>query len=87
MIECSVKQRGKFFIVVDPFNHCSYTLNNKLEAERLCETLNELHEKIQLLFKQIKTFRDDCATYNDFKGVSTLDRLIEILEGSMELFE
>lgn len=41
MTECEVKQRGKFFIVVDPFNHRSYTLNNKLEAESLCSTLNE----------------------------------------------
>lgn len=41
MTECTVKQRGKFFIVVDPFHHRSYTLNNKLEAENLCSTLNE----------------------------------------------
>ena len=41
MIECTVKQRGKFFIVVDPFHHTSYTLHNRLEAESLCNTLNE----------------------------------------------
>ena len=41
MIECTVKQRGKFFIVVDPFNQNSYTLHNRLEAESLCNTLNE----------------------------------------------
>jgi len=40
-MKCSVKQRGKFFIVVDPFHHNSYTLHNRLEAESLCNTLNE----------------------------------------------
>lgn len=41
MRECTVKQRGKFFIVIDPFSHKSFTLNNRFEAESLCETLNE----------------------------------------------
>lgn len=40
-MKCEVKQRGKYFIVVDPFNHKSYTLHNRLEAESLCSTLND----------------------------------------------
>lgn len=54
-MKCSVKQRGKFFIVVDPFHHKSYTLNNRLSAESLEVTLNKLHEENEELdsFKKL----------------------------------
>lgn len=53
-MKCSVKQRGKFFIVVDPFHHKSYTLNNRLGAESLAVTLNKLHNDNKQLKGLIK---------------------------------
>ena len=53
MMKCSVKQRGKFYIVVDPLNHKSYTINNKSDAESLCEYLNNhSSEDIKELIRQ-----------------------------------
>lgn len=50
---------------------------------RLEEQLKQKQSTIDLLFKQIGAFREDCVVYMDFSGVATLDRLIEILEDSM----
>lgn len=41
----------------------------------------EIKEKNKFILKQIKAFRDDCVTYLDFDGVSTLNRLLDILGG------
>ena len=45
-MKSSVRVSGKLFIVVDPFNHRSYTLNNKLSAEQLTGSLNTLYTEI-----------------------------------------
>lgn len=37
-----VKLKGKHFIVTDPFHNKSYRLDNKLDAESLSSTLNEV---------------------------------------------
>ena len=39
----------------------------------------ELKEKNKFILGQIKAFRDDCYTAIDFDGVSTLNRLLDIL--------
>lgn len=71
-----------------------FNFDTEREANMLCEAWNkfveenkQLKEEIQFLFNQIKAFRDDCRTYQDFNGASTLNRLIEILEQSKEIFE
>lgn len=46
MMKSSVRVSGKLFIVVDPFNHRSYTFNNKLSAEQLTGSLNTLYTEI-----------------------------------------
>lgn len=61
-------------------------LSVNVEEELLKEN-EQLKEEIQFLFNQIKAFREDCRTYQDFDGASTLNRLIEILEQSKEIFE
>ena len=72
-----------------------------IQAEKICNKLNELHEekeqlekenkelkeKNKLIFEQIKAFRDDCITYSDFDGASTLNRLSDILKSSMEIWK
>lgn len=57
------------------------------KIKELTEENEQLKEEIQFLFNQIKAFRDDCRIYQDFDGASTLNRLIEILEQSKEIFE
>ena len=81
--------RDRTFKIKDIYGHYRYD-----DLEELCNELNrlnneneELKEEKDLLFKQIKAFRDDCRMYNDFSGVSTLNELIKILEESMGLFE
>ena len=54
----------------------------KLEKEN-----NDLKKKNKFIFKQIKAFRDDCVIYTDFAGASTLNRLLDILDVSMEIWE
>jgi len=49
------------------------------EIVKLKQKNKELKEKNKFILKQIKAFRDDCATYLDFDGVSTLNRLLDIL--------
>lgn len=46
MMKSSIRVSGKFFIVVDPLHHKSYTLNNKLSAEQLATSLNKLYSEI-----------------------------------------
>lgn len=60
-------------------------LNN--ENLQLKNENRELKEKIKLIFGQIKAFRDDCITYSDFDGASTLNRLSDILKSSMEIWK
>ena len=81
--------RDRTFKIKDIYGHYRYD-----DLEEICNELNrlnneneELKEEKDLLFKQIKAFRDDCGRYNDFSGVSTLNELIKILEESMELFK
>jgi len=64
-MKCSVKQRGKFFIVVDPFHHKSYTLNNRLGAESLEGTLNKLHKEN----KELKETIDELRTIDKEKDI------------------
>ena len=46
MRKSSIRVSGKFFIVVDPLHHKSYTLNNKFSAEELSDSLNKLYSEI-----------------------------------------
>lgn len=84
-MKCSVKQRGKFFIVVDPFQHESYTLNNRLGAESLVVTLNKLYEEnkgfkqvinevLKLLEEEVDLFSDK-ATEHDIQAYIELNEL------------
>lgn len=43
--KCEVKQKGKYFIVIDHANNKSYPMNNKINAEQLCDTLNGWMDK------------------------------------------
>jgi len=64
------------------------TLRNiVLENENLEKENNDLKEKNKFIFKQIKAFRDDCVIYTDFAGASTLNRLLDILDEGMEIWE
>lgn len=52
-MKCTVNKRGKFFIVVDPIHHKSYTVNTKVDADDLCETLNDI-PVLEELLEQVK---------------------------------
>ena len=41
-MKSTVKPKGKHFIVTDPFHNRSYRLDNRLDAENLASTLNEV---------------------------------------------
>lgn len=70
------------------FNKLHKMYVSLLKQQGELEKENEqLKEEIQFLFNQIKAFREDCRIYQDFEGASTLNRLIEILEQSKEIFE
>jgi len=49
------------------------------KSKRLEKENEELKEKNKFILGQIKAFRDDCYTYLDFDGASTLNRLLDIL--------
>ena len=61
------------------------TVNDILNE--LSEENEQLKSQIEYIIGQIKAFRDDCHTYQDFHGQSTLNRLLDILEEGKELFE
>ena len=78
-MKCSVKQRGKFFIVVDPFHHKSYTLNNRLGAESLAVTLNKVTGLETLLEKS----KEELTKVN---GLHAFDKCCSQL-GYVEVFD
>lgn len=51
------------------------------------ERLKDNQKDIQLLFKIIGSFREDCFVNNDFSGVATLDQLISDLDDTMDFFK
>lgn len=50
------------------------------KIKELSEENEQLQETIKFIFKQIKAFREDCRTYQDFDGASTITELIRILK-------
>lgn len=57
-LKSSVRVSGKFFIVGDPLHNKSYTLNNKLSAEQLSDSLNKLYSEINHQSILIKEYQE-----------------------------
>lgn len=80
-MKCQVKSKGKFFIVVDPVHHKSFTLNNKLSAEDLKGLLDNYYEKNKMLSLETQLIKhivkDAYITERTALGKSVLRQLAE----------
>lgn len=51
-----------------------------IKIDQLEKQNEQLKERIEFIFKQIKAFREDCRTAQYFDGASTITQLIKILD-------